>query len=362
MNKVAVIMAGGSGARLWPRSTEKKPKQFIHLMGDGSMIQNTVSRLEPIFANEDIYIVTSGYLAEFCYDQLPHIPRENIICEPFPKNTAPCIALAATVIEKKYTQDTVMFTFPSDHVITNLREFHHSIETASKVALEKNRILSIGLSPTRPETAFGYIQIKAEPKDLGELYEEGVRYSSAFAEKPDSATAKRFIESGDFLWNSGIFIWRLDTFWDSFKKYLPEDSRLFNKLKKSVGEPNFNSLVEEIYRQIQSESIDYAIMEKAKNVFVVEASFGWSDLGNWDEIYRLSMKDGRNNVIEGDVISINTSNCLVSSYGKMIGIVGVDNLIVVESENSIVICRRGYSDDTKEIVDFLRRKQINKYL
>ncbi|TAL67236.1 MAG: mannose-1-phosphate guanylyltransferase [Bacteroidetes bacterium] len=362
MNKVAVIMAGGSGARLWPRSTEKKPKQFIHLMGDGSMIQNTVSRLEPIFENNDIYIVTSNYLKEFCYEQLPHIPKENIITEPFPKNTAPCVALAATIIEKKYTEDTVLFTFPSDHVITNLREFHHSIEVASKVAYEKKGILAIGLSPTRPETAFGYIQIKDDHKDLDELYNDGVRYSNAFAEKPDLATAKRFIESGDFLWNSGIFIWRLDTFWESFKKFLPEDNRLFKKLKKSVGEPNFPSLVEEIYRQIQSESIDYAIMEKAKNVYVVEASFGWSDLGNWDEIYRLSMKDGRNNVIEGDVISINTNNCLVSSYGKMIGIVGVDNLIVIECENSIVICRRGYSDDVKEIVDFLRRKQINEYI
>ncbi|MBI5323739.1 MAG: mannose-1-phosphate guanylyltransferase [Ignavibacteriae bacterium] len=362
MNKVAVIMAGGSGARLWPRSTEKKPKQFIHLMGDGSMIQNTVARLEPIFDSKDIYIVTSDYLKEFCFEQLPHIPKENIITEPFPKNTAPCIALAATAIENKYTPDTILFTFPSDHVITNQREFHHSLEVASKVAYEKGRILAIGLSPTRPETAFGYIQVKDEHKDLGELYDEGVRFSSAFAEKPDSATAKRFIESGDFLWNSGIFIWRLDTFWDTFKKFLPEDSRLFNKLKKSVNDEKFNTLVEEIYRQIQSESIDYAIMEKAKNVFVVEASFGWSDLGNWDEIYRLSMKDGRNNVIEGDVISINTSNCLVSSYGKMIGVVGVDNLMVIESENSIVICRRGYSDDVKEIVDFLRRKQINKYL
>jgi mannose-1-phosphate guanylyltransferase len=362
MNKVAVIMAGGSGARLWPRSTEKKPKQFIHLMGEGSMIQNTVARLEPIFKNEDIYIVTSSNLKEFCYEQLPHIPKDNIISEPFPKNTAPCIALAATVIEKKYSQDTVMYAFPSDHVITNLREFHYSLEVACKVAYEKNRILAIGLSPTRPETAFGYIQIKDEKKELGELYDEGVRCSSAFAEKPDSATAKRFIESGDFLWNSGIFIWRLDTFWDSFKKFLPEDSRLFNKLKKSTDDSNFNTLVEEIYRQIQSESIDYSIMEKARNVFVVEASFGWSDLGNWDEIYRLSMKDGRNNVIEGDVISINTSNCYVSSFGKMISIVGADNLIVIESENSIIICRRGYSDDIKEIVDFLRRKQINKYL
>ncbi len=362
MKKVAVIMAGGTGARLWPRSTEKNPKQFIHLMGEGTMIQNTVTRLEPMFNPEDIYIVTTRSLSELCYIQLPHIPKENIIKEPFPKNTAPCLALVSIMIEKKYTPDTVMYAFPSDHVITNLREFHHSLEIAGEVAFEKGSILAIGLTPTRPETAFGYIQVKEGPKDLGELYEHGVRYTAAFAEKPDIATAKRFIDSGDFYWNSGIFIWRIDTFRDVFKKYLPEHSRLFNKLRKVIDNDNFYSYVEEIYRQIQSESIDYAIMEKSDNVFVVEATFGWSDLGNWDEIYRLSMKDGRNNVIEGDVIPINASNCLVSSFGKMIGIVGVDNLMVVESENSIIICRRGHTDEVMEIVDFLRRKQINNFL
>ncbi len=362
MRKVAVIMGGGLGARFWPRSTEKTPKQFIHILGDGTMIQNTVTRLNKTFDIEDIYIVTSESMVTILEDQLAELPQENIIVEPFGRNTAPCLGLAYTLLSRKYDDDTIMFAFPSDHVIYNLGEFFHSLEVASKAAYNLKGIVTIGINPTRPETQYGYVQINQNREGLFEHYKKGVRHTTTFAEKPDAGTAQRFIESGDFLWNSGIFILRFDTLWESFSKYLSKEAAHFNSLMKHIGKDSYKENLEYVYRQLNSISLDYAIMEKAGNVLVVESSFTWSDMGTWDELYRLSMKDARNNVIEGDVISINTSNCLISSKGRLIGIVGLDDVVVVDSDEALLICKRGKSEDVKEIIDFMRRKHINKFL
>jgi mannose-1-phosphate guanylyltransferase len=363
MRKVAVIMAGGSGARLWPRSNEKNPKQFIHLGGDGTMLQNTVMRLIPFIEYDDIFIVTNDHYVELIYNQIPAIPRENIIGEPFPRNTAPCMALATTIIQEKYQEEELMIiALPSDHVISNVREFHTALETAVNLAKDKEAIVTIGVTPTRPETGYGYVQINDDAKGLEDLYEKGVRYTSAFAEKPDAATAQRFIDSGDFLWNSGIFIWSMKTFWDSIDKYLPEQKKLFNMLRKHVGKEFYQGVLEDIYRQIQSVSIDYSIMENADNVYIIDSTFSWSDIGNWDEVYRLTLKDARNNVLEGEVVSINNYNCLISSTGKMVGVVGCKDLIIINEDDSLLICNRGKSEDVIEVVDFLKRKQINKFL
>lgn len=361
IKKIAVIMAGGVGQRFWPRSTEKLPKQFLHLIGEGTMLQNTVSRLLPIFDKEDIYIVTFDSYLKYVQEQIPYLPINNIILEPFGKNTAPCLALTLTSIADKYSSDIVLCAFPSDHIIYNIREFHHSIELAEQLALNRKCIVTIGITPTRAEPNYGYIQIKEDRNDLGELYDEGIRLTTTFAEKPDYDTACRFVESGDFLWNSGIFIWRIDTFWDSFANYMPEHYRLFKLLSKHIGLDSYQGVLEHIYRQMQSQSIDYGILEKAENVYVVQSSFTWSDIGNWDELYRLSMKDGRDNVIEGDVITINTSQSLILSSGKLIGTVGIDNLIIIDSNEGLLICKRGHSEDVTEIVDFMRRKHINKF-
>ena len=361
--KAAIVMAGGMGARLWPRSTEKRPKQFTHLAGDGTMIQNTINRLLKIFDAEDIYIVTIESLRDFVIEQVPEIPAENIILEPFVRNTAPCLGLSAVMLSDKYDDDSIMAVFPSDHVIFNKGEFYESIDIAVDAAQRTEGIVTIGINPTRPEPGFGYIQfVKDETNGLGELYEKGVRLTTNFAEKPDRSTAKRFIESGDFLWNSGIFVWRFDTFWKSIERYWPEETSLFRHLQEQKGKEDFHESVQQTYRQIPSLSIDYAILEKASNVYVVKSSFRWSDVGNWDEHFRLSMKDAKNNVIVGDVISINTTNSLIHSKGKLIGVVGMKDIIVVDSDDAILICRRGHSDDTMEIVDFLRRKNINRLL
>jgi len=361
--KVAVIMAGGSGLRLWPRSTERKPKQFVHMIGEGTMIQNTWDRLCKFYPPEDVYVVTSSDSVPYLQEQLDGIPAENIIPEPFARNTAPCLLLSEVILSNKYSPETVMAAFPSDHMIFNQGEFFDSLDTGIKAAYELKGIITIGVQPTRPETGFGYIQYRKDYSEgIESLFNAGVRYSSTFAEKPDSETAKRFIESADFLWNSGIFISRLDVFRKSAEEYIPEDNAAFDVLRDHAGKDTFWDNVQITYRQITSLSIDYAILEKADNVYTVKSTFRWSDVGNWDEIYRLSMKDARNNVISGDVISVNSSNCLVISDGKLIGLAGVNDLIVIDSNDALLICRRNNSDDVMEIVDFLRRKQINRFL
>ncbi len=362
-DRVALILAGGSGYRLWPRSTDKTPKQFVHLIGDGTMIQNTYSRISKLFPIEDTYIVTTKELYNLVSEQLPDFPSENIIIEPFPRGTAPCLALSNILLEQKYNPNTVVTVLPSDHIIFNLGEFYESLEIGIRAAKEAKGLVTIGVQPTRPETSFGYVQIKKDYRgNLNALFDNGVRYSTTFAEKPDSATAKRFVESGDFLWNSGIFIWEIATFVSSLEKYWREDYSDFNLLREHINKDSFQENLEYTYKQITSISIDYAVLEKADNVFVVQSTFRWSDVGNWDEIYRLSMKDAKNNVLIGDIIPINTSNCLINSNGKLIGVVGVNDLIVIDSDEALLICKRNCSDDVKEIIDFIRRKQMNRFL
>ena len=362
IDKVAIIMAGGTNWNLWPRSLDKTLKQFIRLIGEGTMIQNTFQRLLPVFKLDNIFVVTSENCEELVKNQLPYLPLENIILEPFGRNTAPCIALAASVIERKFPGNVVMMAFPADHSIENVREFHDSLEIAAEIADKTKAIVTIGITPSRPETGFGYVQIIENDEEIKSFYDMGVRKSAAFAEKPDIDTAKRFMESGDFLWNSGIFVWNIETFWEAFHKFLPEHDLFFNLLKKNIGKKIYHNVLNDIYRQMEARSIDYAILEKAKNVYVVESTFSWSDLGNWDELYRLSFKDARNNFVEGNVVTINSSNCLISAEDKLVGIVGVDNLIIVDTPDSLLICKRGASEQTMEIVDYLKRKNITSHL
>lgn len=362
MNTVALILAGGTGSKLYPRSTAKKPKQFIHLIGEGTMIQNSFARLAPLFTPEDIYVVTTDNLAPLVKDQLPAISPEHIIMEPFRRNTAPSLALSNIWFSKRYPPDTVVVALPSDHLINNIGEFHDSIETAVKLAYQKEAIVTIGIEPTRPETGFGYVQLSDNQDAVGELYASGARKVEVFAEKPDVATAQRFIDSGDFLWNSGIFVYRLDVFQRECATHLPEHEPLLAPLAFAESIDSFNQMLQSAYKQMRPISMDYGIMEKSDNVYCIVSSFEWSDVGTWDELYRLSKKDTRKNVLEGDVFNVGSRNCMVSTYGKVVGIVGVEDLIVVDSDNILLICKRGSTENVTELVDMLRRKQIGKLL
>lgn len=358
---VAIVMAGGFGVKFWPRSTENHPKQFMHMMGEGTMLQNTVTRLRRTFDNDDIYVVTYDTFSDLTVNQLPDLPERNIITEPFGRHTAPAVALALANLNDKYDDDTIFCIFPSDHIISNVREFNISLETAIKSASETKGIVTIGLKADRPETQFGYIQIKENRELLGDLFNKSVREVSTFAEKPDKNTAKRFLESGDFLWNSGIYIWRKDVLKNAFRNFLPDVFDAFEYLQEHVKSPNYQESLKTVYMRLNPISLDYGILEKADKVFCVVSSFAWSDMETWDELYRLSMKDAKENVLEGDVISLNSRRNLVLTNGKLIALYGMEDTIIIDSDDAMLICNRGESEKVQEIIDYMRRKNIHRF-
>ncbi|MGQ9818666.1 MAG: mannose-1-phosphate guanylyltransferase [Candidatus Kapaibacteriales bacterium] len=354
--RLAIVMAGGSSPMLWPQSTMELPKQFLHFIGDGTLLQNTIERVAKIFSPEDIFVVTTENFFEITKEQIPQIPVENIILEPFARQTLPCVSLALTSLHRKFSDDSIVVVFPSDHYIPNFRDFQDAIETAMDFAAVRDAIVTIGVPQTKPETNYGYIQVNDSMEDLGEFYYRGVRYIQTFVEKPDLETAKRFLETGEFLWNTGIYVWKASSFWNALRTCSFETYNYFQTLKKLVGYPSFKDGVVEIYQQIKSQSLDFGIIEPSRNVFVVSASFVWSDVGCWDEFFQLAQKDLNENYILGNVYTIDVNNSIIISNTKPIAAIEVDDIILIESEKAILVCKRGRSYRVEEIVNLLKRK------
>lgn len=361
MNIYAVIMAGGVGSRLWPKSRERSPKQLLHILGEGTMIQNTIARLQPMIPFENIYIVTNRTQIDAFREQVPQIPAGNLIAEPFGRNTAPCIALASSMLREK-DPEGVMVVLPADHFIKNVGEFQQKLRLSCEAAYELRGLVTMGITPTRPETGYGYIQQSERTIDAGQFRDQGLHPVLTFAEKPDLPTAERFLASGDFLWNSGMFVWRVDEIEKALEKHLPELHERVRVIAEARGTPGFQEVLESVYSQIHAISIDYGVMEKAGNVFVTQCDFGWSDVGSWDETYRLSQKDANGNSIVGDVVTINTERSFIRTAGKMVATVGVQDLIIVDTPDALLICKRGDSQQVQAVVDYLRRKKITSLL
>ena len=356
----AVIMAGGVGSRFWPRSRERSPKQVLEIVGSGTMIQNTVKRIEPLVPIENICVVTHRLQKELVAEQLPNVPEENILVEPVGRNTAPCVGLAAQWVFHK-DPHAVMIVLPADHLIQNEKEFLSVLGKAIRVAEENEALVTIGIKPTHPETGFGYIQF--DDSDHHNIYaSEGIYRVKTFAEKPNLETAEKFLKSGDFVWNSGMFIWRASVILDEIERQLPELDIQLKKIAPSVGTPDFNHTVEVAYGVLRGVSIDYGVMEKAKNVYVAKGDFGWSDVGSWDEVMRLTPVNGDGNATRGNVIIKDAVSNYIDAGHKMVAVVGAEDLIVISTDDAILICKRGHSQDVKEIVDYLRRKQMNDFL
>ncbi len=300
-------MAGGVGSRFWPLSRSKKPKQFIDVLGTGkTLIQETFNRFKGICPNENFLVVTNAEYIDEVHKQLPDIPLENILGEPARRNTAPCIAYAAHKIKHKNPMANMVVT-PADHLVIYVDEFQKVVNNAFEYAENHNSLLTIGLKPTRPETGYGYIQTCSDCKENTPV----ISKVKTFTEKPDLEMAKVFLESGEFLWNSGIFIWTVKSILEAMQNFLPEVNILFDNnfyyTEKEKDE------IAEIYRKIKTISIDYGIMEKAKNVFVLPADFGWSDLGTWSSLYDYSEKIDNNNVVMGNnVLLYNTENSIIN--------------------------------------------------
>jgi mannose-1-phosphate guanylyltransferase len=357
----AVIMAGGVGTRFWPRSREKSPKHLLHIVGKETMLQQTVKRLEPMVDSRNVFVVTNRLQKSQIAKQLSKVPEGNIIVEPVGRNTAPCIGLAALHIHR-LDPDAVMVVLPADHLIQNEDEFRSVLKIAVETAANSDSLITIGMTPTHPETGYGYIQYMSDRTPDNPYYDAGVRKVKTFAEKPNLQTAEQFLASGDFLWNSGMFVWRAGAILKQIERTLPELWTELSKVVPEMGTSRYPAAVETAYGIIRGISIDYGVMEKADDVFVIPASFGWNDIGSWDEVYRVGGKDDRGNSITGKVIQVDVANSLIYSPEKLVAAVGVEDLIIVNTDDALLVCRRGRSQDVKEIVDYLKRKQMNDLL
>lgn len=355
MKIYAVIMAGGIGSRFWPRSKKKCPKQLLKIFGDHTMIQDTVKRLNGLVENENIYIVTNKQQKAGILTQLSHLPLNNIIEEPFGRNTAACIGLASILIQKK-DPDAVILVLPADHIINNDKEFHNTLLNAANFANDSKGLVTIGIPPTKPETGYGYIQI--HEKEVSDR----VHKVLTFAEKPNYATAVRFIESGDFYWNSGMFIWRADVILEEIKNYMPDLHDGLIKIQDSIDSKKFQETLVNVYGMLKKISIDYGIMEKSKKVHLIKGNFEWSDVGSWEAVYELSPKDEDGNAKVGQVYTEHAQDSYIYSPDKFTAIIGVDNLIVINDKDSLLICRRDNAQDVKMIIDYLKINKMNEYL
>lgn len=355
MNLYAVIMAGGVGSRFWPRSKEKSPKQLLNIFGDRTMIQETVARLDGIVENENLYVITNKVQREEIIKQLPFLPVENIIDEPFGRNTAACIGLASIIIKSR-SENSVTIILPADHIIKDIDEFHGTLKQAAEFADKSGGLVTIGIKPLRPETGYGYIQI--EESEVA----ANVHKVYTFAEKPNYATAVRFVDSGDFYWNSGMFIWRVDAILNEIEKYMPELFEGLNELIPFLHTPEFNKKLANVYGKLRNISIDYGIMEKSRNVYLTKGEFSWSDVGSWEEVYQLSNKDENGNAIVGNVYTEMTVDSYIYSPEKFVSVIGVDNLIIINSDDALLVCRRDQSQEVKKIVDHLKINKLTEYL
>ncbi len=347
----AVIMAGGRGTRFWPRSREKKPKHLLDIVSNRTIIQETVDRIRELIKPKNILIVTGRKHARELMKQLPEIPVKNIIIEPVGRNTAACIGLAALHIQKKM-KDDIMVVLPSDHAIGNPDKYRSVIATAARAAESEDALVTIGIQPTGPHTGFGYLE---GGKAVGSVGGDEVLRVKSIREKPDLALARKFVKSGRFYWNSGMFVWKASTILREIEQYLPDLYSGLMMIKDSLGTDSEAKTISRVYLRQKSISIDYGVMEKSKNVFVIPAEFGWSDVGSWDALWDISDKDNKKNARTGSgmVLFEDTEGSLVYSPGKLVALVGMKDVIVVETKDALLVCKRGQSQDVKKIVDAL---------
>jgi mannose-1-phosphate guanylyltransferase len=349
MDLYAVIMAGGSGVRFWPQSRRHRPKQFLNIVGEKTMIRATVDRMTPVTPIDRIMIVTGVRHSENIHNQIPEISEESIVAEPVGRNTAPCVALAAYKLAKK-DPDAVMVVLPADHLIMKEKEFQSVLKAAAKLAADTGDLLTFGIIPDRPETGYGYIQ-------LGQLIAEfnGLKAHRVerFVEKPDLKTAQSYLKHGDYLWNSGMFIWKVSSIINAFQRYLPVVSKAIESLTPFLDTPDESKAIAEVYESLPDISIDYGVMERADNVLVVPIDVGWNDVGSWTSLQDVWNTDEEGNAIKGKFLSLDAKGCVVSSPQKLTALVGVEDLIVVDTPDAILVCRKDKAQDIKQLQQLL---------
>ncbi len=360
-NNYCIIMAGGVGSRFWPMSRTSQPKQFLDILGTGeTLLQQTVRRFDNVCPPENVFIVTNEMYRELIKQQIPHLEDRQILCEPARRNTAPAIAFAAYKIATE-NKNANLVVAPSDHVILKEKEFEYDIKTALKAASEKNWLMTLGIKPSRPDTGYGYIQF-ADDNPYGE--EERIHKVKTFTEKPELDLAKTFLESGDFLWNSGIFVWSLQSILEAFKKHLPDIDSLFSEGMDKFNTPKEADFIANTFSRCKSISIDYGVMEKADNVYVIASDFGWSDLGTWGSLYDIRKKDENGNAIIGkNVLTYDSQNCIVNTSDKKVVVLqGLDDYVVVENETALLVIRKQDEQQIRQIVHDVKMEKGDEYV
>lgn len=351
-----IIMAGGVGSRFWPYSRQSHPKQFLDVLGVGkSLLQLTYHRFLPLCPKENIYIVSNESYYSLIKEQLPDMTDDQILLEPNLRNTAPCIAYASYKIACKYPDATTIVT-PADHAIFMEDEFVRTCQVALDFAKTDEKLVTIGIKPSRPETGYGYIQYKQETD--GE-----VKKVKTFTEKPQLELAKAFFESGDFVWNAGIFIWKVKNIIEAFENFLPEISETFSAISDQYYTEQEKEKIEWAYARTKSISIDYGVMEKADNVYVVPGEFGWSDLGSWSSLHEYHQKDSNGNVVDGNAMLYNSSQCIIRSpKNKLVVLQGLEGYLVADCDDVLMICKKDDEKQIRSIVNDVKSEKGEKFI
>jgi mannose-1-phosphate guanylyltransferase len=354
----AAIIAGGSGTRLWPLSRTDKPKQFQGLYSEKTLLQETVRRLDPLIGQDQVYVIAGKSHERIVKEQFDWLPSKRYVGEPFGRDTAPAVGVIATLIHHHDPNAVILIT-PADHVISHEEGFRQILEVAEKIAMEGPNVVTIGIKPTSPETGYGYIQMTESKRDINGI---DVHQVASFKEKPNLKTAEEYVSSWRYVWNSGMFIWSTKTILDLFKQHAPDIYQLLMRYDAAIGTPQEAGVFEEIYNAFPRISVDYAILEHAKNIFVIPASIGWNDLGSWSSLHEIMESDDDGNTVIGDHVGIDTHNCLIHTKDRLIATIGLDNIVIVDAGDVVLVMPSGRSQDIKALLEEIKAKGKGQYL
>jgi len=354
----AIILAGGRGTRFWPRSRTKTPKQLLNIVGKSTMLEQTVERLRPLIPAERLWTVTNAEQVASLKKQLPAAARKRVLTEPLGRNTAAAIALAAVHVKQAAKGDALLAVLPADHYIAQPERYRQIVSAALEFAREPERVVVLGIPPTRPETGFGYME-RDEERVEGATPAYAVR---RFTEKPALAVAEEYIASGRYLWNAGMFFWRVSTFLSALKEFLPRTYEGIEALSRQIGKPGYERLLKSVYPKLENISVDYAVLEKARTVLVVPAEVGWSDIGSWAAVYELLAKRHGENIFAGEGQTLDAEGNFLWSPKRFVAAIGVSNLVVVETPDALLICPRDRAQDVSKIVKSLEERKLKRLL
>jgi mannose-1-phosphate guanylyltransferase len=348
----AVIMAGGQGTRFWPRSRRRRPKQLLNIIGQTTMLEQTVTRISALVPAERVVVVGGEAYRDLLRESLPQLPADNFLFEPSGRNTAACVAWAALWVRQR-SPDAIMAVLPADHLIRNEPEFLRLLGVAAQVARPLNRLVTLGIQPTHPETGYGYIRVGEGRQSIGG---RTVFRVAQFVEKPSRERAEQFLAAGTYFWNSGMFIWRADSIWNEISHHLPALARGMEPIRQSLGHESLQGVLDEVYSQLPAVSIDVGVMERALDVWVVPADIGWSDVGSWRALSDFLVPDAMGNVVVGEQRGFDTSGCFIYSPQKLVATIGLTDLVVIETDDVVLICPKDRDQDVRRLVELLERE------